>query len=220
MSPTSCASLTAALFGGSSVWYLLCAPWVTRGQTEKNWSWTASALVPDSATRILVLCPLLLLYFCSIPKCRVAGGDNAAQLILCLCTLAVSVHTIVCVAWEWCWMFGSRCLMIKGVTLLIEVSCTEICAYTLCNMCTVIFQAVLGLLHICCKNSLTTCSKIKCSEMFCVCTGATCLGFLGANMVKIFILRPDKMCWKRDEMDGSIQGQGSPTLVGLTADIN
>lgn len=50
--------------------------------------------------------------------------------------------------------------------LLIEVSCTEICAYTLCNTCTVIFQAVLGLLHICCKNSLTTCSKpnaLRCS---------------------------------------------------------
>lgn len=152
---------------------------------RKNWSWTASALVPNSTTRILVLCPLSLLYFCSIPKCRVAGGDNAAWLILCLCTLLLCLCTqIVCVAWERGWMFGSCCLMIKGVMLLIEVSCTEICAYTLCNMCTVIFQAVLGLLHICCKNSLTTCSKPKCAKMICVCTRATCLGFLGAHMVK------------------------------------
>lgn len=84
-----------------------------------------------------------------------------------------------------------------------EVSCTEICACTPCNTCTVIFQAVLGLLHICCKNSLTTCSKPKCAEMICVFTGATCLGFLGVHVAKIFILHPDKMFWKRAWMGAS-----------------
>lgn len=100
-------------------------------------------------------------------------------------------------------MFGSCCLMIKGVMLLMEVTCTEICACTPCNTCTVIFQAVLGLLHICCKNSLTTCSKPKCAERICAFTGAACLGFLSVHVAKIFMLHPDKMFWKRAWMGAS-----------------
>lgn len=106
----------------------------------KNWSWTA--VMPNSTTRIPVLCPLSLLYFCSIPEHRVAGGDNAAGLILCLCTLLLCLCTqIVCVASERCRMFGSCCLTVKGVMLLIEVSCTGICAYTQHNTCTLIFSS-------------------------------------------------------------------------------
>lgn len=55
--------------------------------------------------------------------------------------------------------------------------------------------------------------------MICVCTGATCLGFLDALMVKIFILHADKNVLK-EGMDGGIQGQDSPALVGLTAGIS
>lgn len=93
----------------------------------------------------------------------------------------------MCVASEQGWMFGSCCLMIKGVMLLLEASGAEICAQTLGNTCPVILQAVFGLLHICCKNSLTTCSKPKWAEVISVCPGATSLGFLGVHVAKTFI---------------------------------
>lgn len=102
--------------------------------------------------------------------------------------------------------------MIKGVMLLMEASGAEICAHTPGNTCPVILQAVFGLLHICCKNSLTTCSKPKCAEMISVCPGATSLGFLGVHAAKIFILHPDKMLWEIAWM--GVAGGGSPWLGG------
>lgn len=154
--------------------------------------------MPNSPAHILLLCPLVLLYFCSIPELRVAGGQNAARLILCLRTPALCLCTqIVCLAWELWWSFGSCCLLIKGVSLLMELPCTGKCAHTPRSTCTVSAQAVVGLLHICCKHLLTTCSKPKCAELIHVCTGASPWGFLGVHLVKIFILHLDKMLWKR-----------------------
>lgn len=79
-------------------------------------------------------------------------------------------------------MLRSCCLMTKGVVLLIEVSCTEICVCTSRNTCTVIFQAVSALLHRCCRNSLTACSKpgccVWCAEMLGV-HGGHCSGIFG-----------------------------------------
>lgn len=100
-------------------------------------------------------------------------------------------------------MFGSCCLMIKGVMLLMEASGAEICAHTPGNTCPVILQAVFSLLHICCKNSLTTCSKPKYAEMISVCPGAASLGFLGVHVAKSFILHADKMLWETGGMEVS-----------------
>lgn len=173
--------------------------------------------MPNSTTSIPVLCPLSLLYFCSIPEHGVAGGDNAARLILWLCTLLLCLRTqVVRVASERCWTFGSCCLTIKGVTLLIEVSCTELCAYTPCNTCMVLFQAVSGLLHICCENSLTACSKPKCAEMM---RRGHLSGVPGCPRGQN-PHTPSRQNVLKEVRDGGIQGQDSRSLVALTADIN
>lgn len=181
VSPPACAQTwftppKPALFGSGSAQHLSCTARVVRAQMISgklrlnSFCFDAKSCSPHPCPSSVLFCSVC---FCSIPECGVAGGDNAAWLTSCT---------------PYAWRRGSAgcsgpaVFMTKGVVLLIEVSCTEICACTSRNTCTVTFPAVSALLHRCCRNSVTARSRpsccVRCAEMVGV-HGGHCSGIFG-----------------------------------------